>query len=220
MRILLVEDDELLGNGVQAILKEEGYAVDWLKDGVEADNALRQEQFDIVILDIGLPRMSGLKILERMRKRNQTVPVLLLTARDTKEDQVVGYDTGADAYLSKPFELEVLSSILRALHRRSAERAQTIISYGDIVIDPASRIVTKGGEEVAMTRRELALLQILLEKVGRAISRDTLTQLLYGWEEDVDSNTLEVHVHNLRKKFGSDFIRTIRGVGYMVEKKK
>lgn len=218
MRVLLVEDDELLGNGVYAVLTEEGYAVDWIKDGVAADLAIKSEQFDVIILDIGLPRMSGLEILEKMRNRGQTSPVLLLTARDTKADQIVGYDSGADAYLTKPFELEVLTSMVRALQRRGAGgRSKPTITYEDIELDPASRTVTKAGEVIPMTRREYALLHILLENAGRALSREALTQSLYGWDEEVDSNALEVHVHNLRKKFGTKFIRTIRGVGYMVE---
>lgn len=218
MRVLLVEDDELLGNGVNTVLSQEGYAVDWIKDGKSADRALRTEDFDIVVLDLGLPRMDGLKVLQKMRERGQTEPVLILTARDTSEDQVKGFDLGSDDYLTKPFDLDVLCARLRALHRRvSSDRAQPKIEYRNIIVDPASHTVLQNGQEINMTRREFALLQKLLDNRGRALSREQLSQSLYGWEEDVDSNALEVHIHNLRKKFDDPFIRTIRGVGYMVE---
>ncbi len=218
MRILLVEDDELLGTGVKTMLMQEGYAVDWLKDGKAADQALRTDEFDLVILDIGLPKLSGLEVLKRMRRRSQSEPVLLLTAKDEPQDQVVGFNTGADDYLTKPFDLDVLCARLRALHRRMAERAEPTIKHGDILLDPAAHHVTYKGAKLNLTRREFALLQKLLENVGRALSREQLTQSLYGWDEDVDSNALEVHIHNLRKKFGTEFIHTIRGVGYMIEK--
>lgn len=218
MRILLVEDDELLGTGVRTMLMQEGYAVDWLKDGKAADQALKTEQFDLVILDIGLPKLSGIRVLEKMRRRNQTEPVLILTAKDEPQDQVLGFNAGADDYLTKPFDLDVLCARLRALHRRMAERAEPTIVHGDIVVDPAAHQVTYKDERVNLTRREFALLQKMLENVGRALSREQLTQSLYGWDEDVDSNALEVHIHNLRKKFGTEFIHTIRGVGYMIEK--
>lgn len=218
MRVLLVEDDELLGNGVNTVLSQEGYAVDWIRDGKNADQALRTESFDIVVLDLGLPRMDGMKILSKMRERGQNEPVLVLTARDTPEDQVAGFDLGADDYLTKPFDLDVLCARLRALHRRvTTDRAQPKIQYRNIVIDPASHTVMQNEIEIPMTRREFALLQKLLDNRGRALSREQLSQSLYGWEEEVDSNALEVHIHNLRKKIDGSFIRTIRGIGYMVE---
>lgn len=219
MRVLLVEDDEPLGAGIRTGLAQRGCAVDWLKDGHSALRFLKAETFDVIILDLGLPRVSGLSVLRELRENNITIPVLILTARDSIEDRVKGLDTGADDYLTKPFDLDELSARIRALQRRSSNnRANPIIYYRDVVLDPASFTVTVAGQYINLSRREIALLQKLLENVGHVVSRDVLNQCLYGWEDDVDSNTLEVHVHNLRKKLGVNFIRTIRGVGYMAEK--
>ena len=218
MRILLVEDDELLGSGVCDGLRHFKYTVDWVKDGLNAEQALKNESFDAAIVDIGLPKLSGYALLERIRNRGITTPVLILTARETIEDRVKGLDLGADDYLIKPFDLNELCARLRALIRRFTSRTAPIINHKEIALNPASYTVTYKGEAVNLPRREFALLQKLLEGVGRVISRDHLMQNLYGWEDDVDSNALEVHIHNLRKKFGPEFIRTIRGVGYMVEK--
>ncbi len=218
MRLLLVEDDELLGDGVRTGLIQNGYTVDWFKDGLSASQAIRTEVFDIVVLDIGLPKLSGLAVLQQMREQGITIPVLILTARETIEDRVKGLDSGADDYLTKPFDLDELCARLRALQRRFLNRIDTIVVYRNITLDPASHIVKVDGEEVNIPRREFALLQKLLENAGNVLSREQLTQSLYGWEEDVDSNALEVHIHNLRKKFGGNIIRTIRGVGYMAEK--
>lgn len=218
MRVLLVEDDEDLGRGVKAGLAGYGYAVDWLKDGESANQALKMENFDAVVLDLGLPGIDGIKVLQNLRARGSLVPVLILTAKETIDDRIKGLDAGADDYMAKPFDLDELCARLRALQRRSAERASTAIEYKDISIDPASHMVVHAGENINLPRREFALLQKLLENQGRALSREQLSQSLYSWDEDVDSNALEVHIHNLRKKFGSTLIRTIRGVGYMVEK--
>lgn len=219
MRVLLVEDDELLGDGVCTGLIQYGYAVDWLKDGLAADQALKSESFDIIVLDIGIPKLDGLKVLEHLRERGATTPVLILTARESIEDRVKGLDAGADDYLVKPFDLDELCARLRALQRRgSSGRAISKISYRSIIMDPASHSVTMNNVLINIPRREYALLQKLLENQGKALSREQLNQSLYSWDEDVDSNALEVHIHNLRKKFGSDLVRTIRGVGYMVEK--
>ena len=176
------------------------------------------ENFDIIVLDLGLPKMSGLEVLKGMRERNQSTPVVILTARETVDDRVKGLDAGADDYLTKPFDLDELCARMRALQRRSKSRAKPSISYGNIVLDPASHVVQYQGEQIMVSRREFALLQKLLENAGRVISREQLNQTLYGWGENIDSNALEVHIHNLRKRFGSNLIRTIRGVGYMVEK--
>lgn len=220
MRILLVEDDELLGDGLRTGLVQYGYAVDWLKDGQSADQALKTENFDLVVLDVGLPKMSGITVLQNLRSRGQTMPVLILTARESVEDRVKGLDSGADDYLTKPFDLDELCARLRALQRRFSSRAEPLLIHDNICMDPASHTVTFNNETISVSRREFALLQKLLENSGRVLSREHLTQSLYGWGEDVDSNALEVHIHNLRKKFGQNFIRTIRGIGYMIDRSK
>ena len=223
MRVLLVEDDELLGDGVRVGLIRKGYTVDWLKyfkDGRTAIETLKLDSFDVVVLDIGLPYVSGLELLQQIRASNLTIPVLLLTARDTVGDRIRGLDAGADDYLVKPFDLNELSARLRALQRRTSTQASPLLIYGVIQLDPASHAVTQDGNSVNISRREFALLHKLLQNAGRVLSREQLAQSLYGWDDEIDSNALEVHIHNLRKKFGSHLIRTIRGVGYMVEKLK
>lgn len=218
MRILLVEDDELLGKGICTALKQENYIIDWVKDGTAAENALHNQEFDAVVLDLGLPKISGLDLLRKLRRDKNNISVLILTARDTVEDRVKGLDMGADDYLTKPFDIEELCARLRAQQRRKASRSSNLIQHKDITLDPLGHIVKAGNEEVSVSRREFALLQVLLEQSGRVLSRDYLTQVLYTWDEEVDSNALEVHIHNLRKKLGNQFIITIRGVGYMVKK--
>lgn len=220
MRVLLVEDDELLGDGTRKGLIQGGYTVDWVKDGTLADQALKTEKFDLVVLDLGLPKLPGITVLQNMRERGDVTPVLILTARESIEDRVKGLDTGADDYLTKPFDLHELLARLRALQRRLADRAAPILVHNDISLDPASHTISYRGEQVNLSRREFALLHVLLENAGRVLSREHLTQSLYGWGEEVDSNALEVHVHNLRKRFGQDFIRTVRGIGYTIEKSK
>lgn len=220
MRILLVEDDELLGDGLRTGLIQYGYTVDWLKDGLSADQALKTENFDTVVLDLGLPKMPGITVLQNLRGRGQTMPVLILTARESIDDRVKGLDSGADDYLTKPFDLDELCARLRALQRRFSSRAEPLLVHENITLDPAAHTVSLNGEPVSVSRREFALLQKMLENAGRVLSREHLTQSLYGWGEDVDSNALEVHIHNLRKKFGQTFIHTIRGIGYMIDKSK
>ena len=220
MRILLIEDDESLGHGTRKGLMQNGYTVDWIQDGQQADQVLKTEKFDSIILDLSLPKLSGISILQNLRNRGDTTPVLIVTAHDTIEDRVKGLDSGADDYLTKPFDLSELLARLRALQRRFSSRAAPLLEHQDIVLDPASHTVTFKKEPVNLSRREFALLHILLENIGRVLSRERLTQSLYGWGEEVDSNALEVHVHNLRKRFGQDYIRTIRGVGYTIEKSK
>lgn len=220
MRILLVEDDELLGDGLRTGLIQYGYTVDWLKDGLSADQALKTENFEIVVLDLGLPKMPGITVLQNLRGRGQTMPVLILTARESINDRVKGLDSGADDYLTKPFDLDELCARLRALQRRFSSRADPLLIHENITLDPAAHTVTLNGEPINVSRREFALLQKMLENAGRVLSREHLTQSLYGWGEDVDSNALEVHIHNLRKKFGQSFIHTIRGIGYMIDKTK
>lgn len=218
MRLLLVEDDELLGDAVKTGLTQFDYIVDWLKDGEAARSALKFESFELIILDLGLPKLSGLALLQSIRQDGNTTPVIILTARESVEDRIKGLDAGADDYLIKPFDLNELSARIRALVRRSQGRADSVLQYKNITLDPAAHSVLVDDVLVNVPRREFALLQKLLENSGQVLSREQLMQSMYGWEEDVDSNTLEVHIHNLRKKLNSNFIRTIRGVGYMAEK--
>lgn len=218
MRLLLVEDDELLGDAVKTGLTQFGYIVDWLKDGDSARSALKLESFELIILDLGLPKLSGMGLLQTIRQDGNTTPVIILTARESVEDRVKGLDSGADDYLVKPFDLNELSARIRALVRRSQGRADTVLQYKNITLDPAAHSVFVDDVPVNVPRREFALLQKLLENSGQVLSREQLMQSIYGWEEDVDSNALEVHIHNLRKKLNAHFIRTIRGIGYMAEK--
>jgi two-component system response regulator QseB len=218
MRLLLVEDDEPLGDALRAGLSQEGYTVDWLRDGESASVALRTEPYELVVLDLGLPRKSGIDVLKQLRDRGDSVPVLILTARDTVSDRVQGLDAGADDYLIKPFDLDELCARLRALLRRRGGRATAEIRHGEIVLDPAAHSVTRAGKPVELSPREFAVLQMLLENRGRALSRQRLEESLYSWESDVESNAVEVYVHHLRKKLGAELIRTIRGVGYIVDK--
>lgn len=218
MRILLVEDDELLGDAVKTGLTQFGYVVDWLKDGESARLAMKSETFEAVILDLGLPKLSGLGFLQSIRHEGNTTPVIILTARDSVEDRVKGLDSGADDYLIKPFDLDELGARMRALVRRSTGRAEAILQYRNLTLDPAAHTVFVDDINISVPRREFALLQKLLENTGHVLSREQLMQSLYGWDEEVDSNALEVHIHNLRKKLNANYIRTIRGVGYMIEK--
>lgn len=218
MRLLLVEDDELLGDAVKAGLTQFGYVVDWLRDGDTARAAVKLESFELIILDLGLPKLSGLSFLQSIRHDGNTTPVIILTARETVEDRIKGLDSGADDYMTKPFDLNELSARVRALTRRSQGRADAVLQYRNVTLDPAAHSVYVDDVIVNVPRREFALLQKLLENSGQVLSREQLMQSIYGWDEDVDSNALEVHIHNLRKKLNASFIRTIRGVGYMAEK--
>lgn len=219
MRILLVEDDELLGDALKAGLAQLDYAVDWLKDGSSALSALKTENFDLIILDLGLPKLMGMELLKLARKSDVKTPILILTARDSIDDRVKGLDNGADDYMTKPCDLDELGARARALIRRSQGRADALIQYENITLDPAAHSVLLDGKPVKIARREFALLHKLLENSGQVLSRESLIQSIYGWDEDVESNALEVHVHNLRKKLNANFIKTIRGVGYIIEKK-
>jgi two-component system response regulator QseB len=217
MRLLLVEDDEMIGASIQSGLRHEGYAVDWVRDGAAAEAALAAEPaIALVMLDLGLPRKDGFAILEGLRARRNSVPVLIVTARDAVADRVRGLDLGADDYLVKPFDLIELSARIRALLRRHAGRAEPIVAHAGYVLDPARRTVTYRGRNVAVSAREYALLHALLERPGRPVPRRRLEEDIYGWGEEVASNAIEVHVHNLRKKLGEQAIRTVRGLGYAV----
>jgi DNA-binding response OmpR family regulator len=218
MRLLLVEDDELLGNGLQVGLNQSGYAVDWVKDGQAAELFLGAGAYDLMILDIGLPRRSGMEVLQALRGRGDDMPVLMLTARDTVEDKVAGLDGGADDYLVKPFDLDEVTARIRALLRRHSGRSDPVIRHRDLLIDPAAHTVSRNGQPVDIAPREFAVLLQLLEHRGRVLSRARLEQGLYSWKDEVDSNAVEVHIHHLRRKLGPDLIRTIRGVGYVIDK--
>lgn len=218
MRILLVEDDPQLGDGLTVGLRQSGFAVDWVRDGQAADHALAVETFDLVVLDLGLPRLSGMEVLNRLRARGQELPVLILTARDATGDKVAGLDAGADDYLVKPIDLDELAARIRALTRRAAGRSAPVLEHGELVLDPAAHSVTLAGKAVDLPTREFAILEMLLENAGRVLTRSQLEQSVYGWREEPDSNALEVHIHHLRKKLGADLIRTLRGVGYTIPK--
>ncbi len=217
MRLLLVEDDTLLGDGIRAGLAQEGYAVDWLQDGLQAKQAFATEAFDLVVLDLGLPRLSGVELLEGIRRAGNAVPVLILTARDTLADRIGGLDAGADDYLVKPFDLGELCARVRALLRRAHGRAEPLLRHGPLVLDPAAHTLTLEGEPVELPRREFIVLQMLLENAGNVVPRSRIEESLYGWSPEVESNTLEVYVHHLRRKLGADLIRTVRGVGYTID---
>ena len=216
MRILLVEDDALLGDGIRTGLSQAGFVVDWVRDGVAAEAALRAQAPDAMVLDLGLPRLSGLELLRRARARGERTPVLVLTARDSVADRVSGLDTGADDYVVKPFELPELCARLRALIRRSAGVASPTLRLGDIELDPAARAATLRGEPVDLPAREFALLHALMLTAGRVQTREQLAERLYGWGEDIESNAIDVHMHHLRRKLGPEWFRTVRGVGYMM----
>lgn len=218
MRILLVEDDPELGDGLTVGLRQAGFAVDWLADGQAADRALHSESFDLLVLDLGLPGLSGMDLLQRVRQRGASLPILILTARDATGDKVAGLDAGADDYLVKPIDLDELSARIRALTRRSAGRAAPLLRHGQLTVDPATHRVTLAEQPIELSGREFSLLQLLLENAGRVLTRSQLEQSLYGWHDEPDSNVLDVHIHHLRKKLGSELIRNLRGVGYTIPK--
>lgn len=216
MHVLLVEDDRMIGESVRAALKQEGHAVDWLRDGKSADTALGHEEFDIVLLDLGLPGKDGLDVLRALRARRKQTPVIVLTARDSVQDRVAGLDAGADDYLVKPFELEELSARMRAVVRRRSGHAESVIEVGEIRLDPSTREVTRGGTPVILSAREYAVLEALMLRPGAILSRAQLEDRLYGWGDAIESNAVSVYVHQLRRKLGAETIRNVRGVGYYV----
>jgi len=219
MRLLLVEDDRMLGETVARALRLQGHAVDWVKDGRDAEAALAGTPYDVALLDLGLPGKGGLEVLRDLRRRGGRVPVLILTAQDAVGDRVAGLDAGADDYLPKPFDLDELAARIRALERRGSGRTTPVIEHGALVLDLAAHEVRLDGAPVALSAREFELLHALLEHPGRPLSRARLEERLYGWAGQVESNAIEVHVHALRKKLGPEWIRTLRGVGYVVPRK-
>ncbi len=216
MRVLLIEDDEMVGDSLRAALRGQGFAVDWVRDGRAADAVLSSERFDVVLLDLGLPQRSGTEVLRALRSRADATPVIVVTARDALSDKVAALDLGADDYLVKPFELDELLARLRAVQRRSAGRATPVLQVADLTLDPATRQVTRAGRVVLLSAREWAVLQALMERPGAILSRSQLEDRLYGWGEELESNAISVYVHQLRKKLGEDLIHTVRGVGYYV----
>lgn len=220
MRVLVVEDDALLGDAIQAGLKQAGYAVDWMKDGVSADQALSTEPYAAVVLDLGLPRLSGLEVLRHLRSRHLHTPVLILTAMDTVNDRIQGLDAGADDYLSKPFDMGELAARLRALIRRASGSAEVVLQAGGVRLDPAAHRVLYQDKVVDLSAKEFALLHALLLNSGKVLSRSQLEEQLYAWGEEIESNAVEVHIHHLRRKFFPALIQTIRGVGYLIQSDK
>lgn len=217
MRLLLVEDDEILGEGLVEGLKMEGYAVDWLTNGKLADEALKVNSYELIVLDLNLPDTEGLDILKALRARKDETPVMILTAKDTVPDRVLGLDSGADDFVIKPFELDEVCARLRALARRNEGRSAPTIEHKGIILDPASHLVTWNDEKIDLSQKEFEILSFLMSNIGRVISRSRLEESLYSWDSDVESNAVEVHIHHLRKKLDSSIIRTVRGVGYIID---
>lgn len=208
----------MIGQSVQRGLRQDGYAVDWVLDGQSAESAIALAPYDLVLLDLGLPRKDGLSLLEQLRRSQNAVPVLVMTARDAVADRIKGLDAGADDYLVKPFDLDELSARVRALLRRQAGRANSQIDLGSLVIDPLTHEVRLDGKPVTLSAREFALLHGLAEQAGKPLSRKQLEEKLYGWGDEIESNAIEVHIHNLRRKLGPEWIKNLRGVGWMVPK--
>jgi two-component system, OmpR family, response regulator len=218
MRVLLVEDDPMIAQGLQTALRQDGYAVDWMREGNAADEALRTTPFDIVLLDLGLPGRDGLDVLRRLRQRGSATPVIILTARDDVQDRIAGLDAGSDDYIVKPFDLDELAARMRSVLRRAAGRGDPCIEHNGIRLNPITHGVEKNGTPVHLSAHEYAVLEALLQRPGAVLSRAQLEDRLYGWGAEVESNAVEVYVHGLRRKLGSEAIRTLRGVGYFVPK--
>lgn len=218
MRILLAEDDALLGDGLRAGLRQLGFQVDWVRDGAAAERELRGQPYTAAVLDLGLPRKDGMEVLEAIRRAGITLPVLVLTARDALPDRIRGLDTGADDYVVKPVDLNELAARLRALVRRAHGQPQECLMAQDVLLDPAARSVHQAGEFIILSQREFDLLHALMLNAGRVMSREQLEQQMYSWGQEVESNTIEVHIHHLRRKLGPDIIQTVRGVGYLLQR--
>ncbi len=218
MRLLLVEDDTMIGESLLDLLRGERYAVDWVRDGDMAETALRSEHYDLVLLDLGLPRKDGLEVLRGLRARRAQVPVLVATARDAVADRVAGLDAGADDYVVKPFDTDELLARIRALIRRGEGRAEPTFSHRGVTLDPATHQATLNGQPVSLSAREWAVLEPMLARPGVVFSRAQLEEKLFSWKEDVSSNAVEVYIHGVRKKLGAELIQTVRGLGYLVPK--
>lgn len=220
MRILLVEDHALLGDGVKTGLSQAGFGVDWVMDGIAAHLALNGGRYAAVVLDLGLPRLSGLDLLRRIRAEGDKTPVLILTARDAIEDRIKGLDSGADDYMVKPFDLHELAARLRALTRRSGGEAAPVLRVGDVELDPAAHRARYKGAPVDLPAREFAVLHAFMLNAGRVLTRAQLSERLYAWGEEIESNAIDVHIHHLRRKLSPELIRTVRGVGYLMPREE
>ncbi|SIP99260.1 response regulator [Pseudacidovorax sp. RU35E] len=218
MRLLLLEDDVMIGEAVLDLLRAEHYAVDWVKDGEAAESALRTQDYDLVLLDLGVPRRDGLEVLRGLRARKQRMPVLITTARDAVQQRVEGLDAGADDYVLKPYDLDELLARIRALLRRAAGRAEPVYEHKGVSLNPATHEATVDGKPMVLSAREWAVLEALIARPGLILSRPQLEEKLYSWKDEISSNAVEVYIHGLRKKLGADLIRNVRGVGYMVPK--
>ncbi|MES2414738.1 MAG: response regulator transcription factor [Pseudomonadota bacterium] len=218
MRLLLVEDDAMIGESVLQVLRREHYAVDWVRDGAMADQALRTAVYDLVLLDLGLPKRDGLDVLRALRSRRSSVPVLVATARDGISDRIAGLDAGADDYVVKPYDIDELLARIRALLRRSAGQAGPVFEHKGVSLNPATREASVAGLPVTLSAREWAVLEPLIARPGAVLSRAQLEEKLFSWKDDVSSNAVEVYIHGVRKKLGNDFIQTVRGLGYLVPK--
>ena len=216
MRLLLVEDDAMIGETLLQVLREQHYAVDWVRDGSMADEALRNQHYDLVLLDLGLPKRDGLEVLRALRSRRSAVPVLVATARDAVGDRIAGLDAGADDYVLKPYDTDELLARVRALLRRSAGRGEPVFEHRGVSLNPATREATVDSRPVSLSAREWAVLEPLLARPGAVLSRAQLEEKLYSWKDDISSNAVEVYIHNVRKKLGADLIQTVRGLGYVV----
>ena len=218
MRVLLVEDDVMIAQGLQTALRQAGFAIDWMRDGDSAAAALQTTTFDVVLLDLGLPHRDGIDVLRDLRRRGDATPVIILTARDEIQHRIAGLDAGADDYIVKPFDLDEVMARMRSVLRRVAGRGDPSIRHGNLRLDPVSRTVERDGVPVGLSAHEYAVIEALLQRPGAVLSRAQLEDRLYGWDEQIGSNAVEVYVHGLRRKLGSDAIRTLRGVGYFVPK--
>jgi two-component system response regulator QseB len=218
MRVLLVEDDTMIAQGLQTGLRQNGFAVDWMQDGRSAAGALQTSAFDLVLLDLGLPHRDGIEVLRELRKRGDSTPVIVLTARDEIQDRIAGLDAGADDYIVKPFDLDEVTARIRSVLRRAAGRGDPSIQHGELRLDPVARTVERAGVPVPLSAHEFSVLETLLQRPGAVLSRSQIEDRLYGWDEQIGSNAVEVYIHGLRRKLGSDAIRTLRGVGYYIPK--